>query len=218
MHTRTVIPKKFRPLLLLGVIAVFIGAVMLLTSSEQIAILPSPTPTPVDQRFEDFNGTCTTYGVAYEDPGDNPEDRVKVFGQPDQTDLYETVDFFGYAVDLHPKVAACLEAVQRDLVNQGTTYKVKEVGGYREDTQNRPYFFHQYGGAIDINPTTNPQCLGDLEEGREGVDARGRCDLDKPYDLPQEWIDTFARYGFYWGGNFDEGKDYMHFEWHGEKP
>jgi hypothetical protein len=214
------LPRNLRPIALLVAVCVIILGINSITSgSKKVSKTPTPAPTPIDQRFEDYNGTCTTYGVAYEDPGENAADRVKVFGPPDQTDTYETVDFFGIAVDLHPKVAACLEAVQRDLIHQETTYKVNEVGGYREEKADRPYFFHQYGGALDINPATNPQCLGDLsQDAREGVDARGRCDLAKPYDLPQEWIDTFARYGFYWGGNFSEGKDYMHFEWHGEKP
>jgi hypothetical protein len=174
-------------------------------------IVAAPTPDP---RFIQFHGDCQTYGVAYEDPDDSIEDREKVFGKAnDQNNLIE-VSFFNYAVTVHRKVAPCLLAVQRDLQDQQTTYVIKEVGGYREDRPDRLYWFHQYGAAIDINPAQNPQCL----KFRRGVDPAGRCTQDKPYDIPESWVETFERYGFYWGGNFDDTKDYMHFEWHGEKP
>ena len=210
-----------KPILVSGVIVIGVLLLEVITGgrgSAEIAKVAQPTPTPADPRFEAFKGDCTTYGIAYEDPGENAEDRVKVFGPPDTEANLTTVAFFDYAVTLHPKVAACLEAVERDLIDQGTTYRIKEIGSYREERADRPYFFHQYGGAIDINPRTNPQCLEDLDDGREGVGNTDRCGLDRPYDLPDEWIETFERYGFYWGGNFSEGKDYMHFEWHGEKP
>ena len=204
--------------IVIGLLVFLLVACNRLTGDSSPIALPTPTPTPADPRFEAYHGLCTTYGVAYEDPGENAEDRIKVFGQPGNLDLYRTVDFFGIAVQVHRKVANCLDAVIADLEAQGTTYQVREVGAYREERPDRPYFFHQYGGALDINPSTNPQCLADLNDGREGAGGSQRCDLAKPYDLPQEWIDTFARYGFYWGGNYSEGKDYMHFEWHGEKP
>lgn len=176
-------------------------------------IVPTSKPTP-DARWQQFHGECQTYGVAYADPRSREEDRVKVFGPPDTPENRTEVAFFDYIADVHKKVAPCLEAVQRDLLDQGTTYKVRQLGSYREERADRLYWFHQYGGAIDINPVQNPQCL----ESGEGLDVAGLCGNEKPYDMPEEWVETFERYGFYWGGNYRRTKDYMHFEWHGEAP
>lgn len=174
--------------------------------------LPAATPTPPDPRFELFKGTCTTYGPAYKGSAMDAEKRKKVFGRPDDPSNLVDISFFDYAVQVHKKVAPCLTAVERDLKAQDTSYVIEEIGAYRPEREDRPYWFHQYGGAVDINPSTNPQCL----ETRIGVDPLSRCAEDKPYDLPKEWVETFERYGFYWGGHFSRTKDYMHFEWHGE--
>lgn len=174
-------------------------------------IVPSPTPDP---SFEQFKGECKRYGLAYGDPSENVDDRIKEFGPANAQENFITIAFFDYAIVVHRKVAPCLLAVERDLRAQGTTYRVSEIGSYREEPrEDRQYWYHAYGAAIDINPDQNPQCL----EEREGVDREGRCASDKPYDLPDEWIKTFERYGFYWGGDYETNKDYMHFEWHGEK-
>lgn len=176
--------------------------------------LPSPRATPPDPRFEQFKGVCRSYGLAYRNPGFNPEDRIAVFGQPNTPANLVQTRFFGQSVTVHQKVAPCLEAVERDLRDEGTTYRVRKVSSYRAEREDRLYWYHPYGAAIDINPDTNPQCL----RNGSGVDPLKRCSLDKPYDIPREWVETFERYGFYWGGNFGTTPDYMHFEWHGEKP
>lgn len=186
-------------------------------AKETIPPITPPTPTPADPRFEQFKGACSQYKLAFKEPSENAADRVAVFGPADNPAHLASVDFFGYAVQVNRRVAPCLEAVVRDLTAQGTAYHVVEVGGYRKERADRPYWFHQYGGAVDINPATNPICTGDLGGSYEGVEEPGRCALDKPYDLPQAWVDTFERYGFYWGGNYERGKDYMHFEWYGGK-
>lgn len=213
------IPARFRPsLVLVGVVVGLFGLYSVTNSTASVADLPQSTPTPADPRFEEFKGECKTFGLAYEGAEDSAEDRVKVFGPANTKENIALVYFFGHEVLVHDKVAPCLEAVEHDLEAQGTTYQVKEIGGYREERADRPYWFHQYGGGVDINPATNPICTADLGGDYEGVPEPSRCKSERPYDLPDEWIKTFERYGFYWGGNFSEGKDYMHFEWHGEKP
>lgn len=202
--------RKRQPLKWLLIIPILIfGAYAVLAKESQVAI-PVPTPTPADPRFEQFKGECTTYGIKNTRIG-SAEDREKVFGTANDKASLVTVDFFNYAVQVHRKVAPCLEAVQRDLKNQGVAYEIHEIGGYRPEREDRPYWFHQYGAGIDINPPENPQCLDD----GEGVDPAHRCDTDSPYEIPKEWVETFRRYGFYWGGDYPEKKDYMHFEWRG---
>ena len=67
---------------------------------------------------------------------------------------------------------------------------------------------HSYGAAIDINPGDfdNDYFLG------AGNDLRNK---DNPYCIPDEVIDIFAKYGWYWGGDFSICVDSMHFQYLG---
>lgn len=67
---------------------------------------------------------------------------------------------------------------------------------------------HSYGAAIDINPGDfdNDYYLG------AGNDLR---DKSNPYCIPDEVIDIFAKYGWYWGGDFSICVDSMHFQYLG---
>ena len=67
---------------------------------------------------------------------------------------------------------------------------------------------HSYGAAIDINPGDfdNDYFLG------AGNDLR---DKSNPYCIPDEVIEIFAKYGWYWGGNFSICVDSMHFQYLG---
>lgn len=67
---------------------------------------------------------------------------------------------------------------------------------------------HSYGAAIDINPGDydNDYYLG------AGNDLR---DKSNPYCIPDEVIEIFAKYGWFWGGNFNICVDSMHFQYLG---
>lgn len=67
---------------------------------------------------------------------------------------------------------------------------------------------HSYGAAIDINPGDydNDYYLG------AGNDLR---DKNNPYCIPDEVIEIFAKYGWYWGGDFSICVDSMHFQYLG---
>lgn len=158
-----------------------------------------------------FSGDCRAKGLAYGSPSTSQADREAVFGKADGKSHIEEVTFFGKSVKVHEKVAACLRAVEKDLKAQETNYDVRVIGGLRWPPDDLGWF-HPYGAAIDINPDDNPHC-----GGIDPYDPKGLCGKDKPYDMPKSWVDTFKRYGFYWGGRFSS-PDYMHFEWHGEKP
>jgi hypothetical protein len=55
---------------------------------------------------------------------------------------------------------------------------------------------HSWGSAFDLNPSENP--MGD----------------GKPFDLPFEVVKVLGKFGFYWGGYFQNtGGDFMHFQW-----
>lgn len=69
---------------------------------------------------------------------------------------------------------------------------------------------HSLGKAVDINPVQNPV-----------IYPNGVIMPDKAKYLPQERgtltaghpvVQEFLKHGWHWGGNFDQPKDYHHFE------
>ncbi len=67
---------------------------------------------------------------------------------------------------------------------------------------------HSYGAAIDINPADNDN---DYFLGA-GNDLR---DKNNPYYIPEEVIQIFEKYGWFWGGDFSICVDSMHFQYLG---
>ena len=72
--------------------------------------------------------------------------------------------------------------------------------------------WHALGLAIDINPVYNPYILGQNIYPKEGIEY---IDRDKEFigkitnkDLAYK---VFTKYGWKWGGNFINSKDYQHF-------
>lgn len=76
---------------------------------------------------------------------------------------------------------------------------------------------HGMGAAIDINPLYNPYVK--MVNGKLSIEpAAGAPYIDRSRDFPMK-IDekdlaciTFAKYGFEWGGSWEDRKDYQHFE------
>jgi len=94
---------------------------------------------------------------------------------------------------------------QRDMSIVTSGYNCRPVGGTRIWSQ------HAYGTAIDVNPLQNP-----MIRGRSVDPAGGRRYLDRS----RFWIGmshgdgavrAFTANGFYWGGRWNNLKDYMHF-------
>ena len=72
---------------------------------------------------------------------------------------------------------------------------------------------HAFGQAIDVNPLQNPYIKGTKVRPATATDY-----VDRTKDFPHK-IDendfckqTFASYGFTWGGDWRYSKDYQHFE------
>ncbi len=77
---------------------------------------------------------------------------------------------------------------------------------------------HSYGMAIDINPRYNPY-LRQRSAGRTIVQPEGsETYLDREGDFPYKIVKgdlcyrLFRQHGFSWGGEWNRGKDYQHFE------
>lgn len=150
----------------------------------------------------DFSGECTAKGrPAFGLPNSNVADREKVFGKANSPAAQKPVKFMGKSFQAHEKVVPCLEAVEKELkANGDDDYEIRLIGAYNPRPGEPLYFFHMYGAAIDINWDTNLFCA---------------CETR---DIPDSWVKAFEKYGFFWGGNYRTKKDWMHFEWHGEKP
>lgn len=162
----------------------------------------------------DFSGNCPAVGLAYiAQPGESG--LTKQFGKPGPAGAgkhLKTVSLLGGSVQVHEKIAACVEAVEKERKAVGLNYPIKSgIGAYRyPDGQMGHDSYHEYGAAIDINPETNPYCNGGTVVGNPAY-------CNNP-EMPQELVKIFRKYGFYWGGDYNSLKDWMHFEWHGEKP
>lgn len=177
----------------------------------------SPEPSGADDcSGTPVTGECKSTRLAYTTPYGEPE-LTKVFGPPGESGAggrQKTVTLLGGSVQVHEKVAPCLESVEKARKAKGINYEQSPakggIGGYRAtDGQIGNDSYHVYGAAIDINSETNPYCNGGSVVGNPDY-------CDNP-EIPMELVKIFKDHGFYWGGDYNSLKDYMHFEWHGEK-
>jgi hypothetical protein len=80
---------------------------------------------------------------------------------------------------------------------------------YRNATGRATLSNHAYGRAIDLNPFTNPYVKGDLmlpPGSRRDPTLPGALTADHPVTK------AFLARGWSWGGNWEDPKDYQHFE------
>lgn len=71
------------------------------------------------------------------------------------------------------------------------------------------YSYHNYGLALDIVLLVDKDGNGTYES------ASWQTDVDFDGDGKKDWLEVvaiFKNYGFYWGGDFKNFKDYPHFE------
>ena len=115
-----------------------------------------------------------------------------------------TVNFQGHDVSIHQRIQPYIEAVNREITDAKTGYSFDDVQTYnwRLSRGGGTQSMHSYGIAIDINPGSNPY----VPFYRGG---------DFQTDIPRPVIDIFKKYGFFWGGDWDNPKDPMHFVFYG---
>lgn len=94
------------------------------------------------------------------------------------------------------------------IVNNTSGFNTRKIMGTEEMSR------HSYGMAIDINPLYNPYVVSDAEvypaTARQFVDRDGNFDMK--IDESDLCYKLFIEHGFTWGGNWENIKDYMHFE------
>lgn len=118
-------------------------------------------------------------------------------------------------ITVHAKLAASVRCIFSDIYqldmqfpfNYLKGYMYRKVGGSGL-VNSKLMSAHSFGTAIDINywDDDNDYYLG------KGNDLRNR---DNPYCIPDEVIEIFANYGWFWGGDFDICADTMHFQYIG---
>jgi hypothetical protein len=130
----------------------------------------------------------------------------------------KATSFFGLSVVLHERVIpalACVERqLQRDCADSG--YRPSNLSGLRKKNTyvDGEISNHVYGIAIDIDPLKNP-CCKCLEPWSSSERCRGRKTVWERMAMPECWVKTFERFGFYWLGH-DLLEDTMHFEFLGD--
>lgn len=67
---------------------------------------------------------------------------------------------------------------------------------------------HSYGRAIDLNPVQNPY----TQRGGAVVPSGARYDPTQPGTVTADIASLFKSYGWQWGGDWQERKDWQHFE------
>lgn len=108
---------------------------------------------------------------------------------------------------VHKKLVEVWKQVFTELTNMkfpieaGSTY----CYSYRSKTSSSNLSSHAYGSTIDINPSQNPYISSSKQVGsayKPGVD---------PKSVTPAVVSIFKKYGFKWGGDWKNTKDYMHF-------
>lgn len=121
------------------------------------------------------------------------------WGPPCPKDRIVTFRAGGISLTAHEDAAPLFAAFITEVVERGYMLdKVADDWGYncRRIRGSDSWSWHAWGLAIDLNATNNP--MGP----------------DLVTDMPP-WIDEVAaKYGLFWGGNFNRRKDAMHFEVH----
>lgn len=83
---------------------------------------------------------------------------------------------------------------------------------YRQVTGSKKLSWHSFGAAIDVNPVQNPYLNGSRVSPPEGRNYLKRKDkLPHMIDHSDYCYKVFRAYGWKWGGDFPNDKDYQHF-------
>jgi hypothetical protein len=126
------------------------------------------------------------------------------------TSQLTTISFMNKEVQVHEKVKNAFVCAQQDILkcDAGRNYPFSTILAFdwRPMVTQDTLSYHSFGIAMDINPKQNPMC--------PGFDPDGICEYDGQLitNLPPCVRDAFKRYGFRWGGDWNEIKDAMHFE------
>ena len=107
---------------------------------------------------------------------------------------------------IHKKLVNPVKSAFNDMYNIGFKVRKADTGSYnwRRMTTLPLQSHHSYGCVIDINWKANP--LVTLSQiGKSAYNPS-----TNPYSINQKVVNIWKKYGFSWGGDWTEKKDYMH--------
>lgn len=102
-----------------------------------------------------------------------------------------------------------------EIYNSPEKFPIKDVGGYSfRQTAFGSVSQHSYGTCIDINFDENYYCY----PSGEAIVGSFWKPYESPYSIPKDGsvVKTFSKYGWTWGGNWKNLRDYMHFSYLGK--
>lgn len=102
-----------------------------------------------------------------------------------------------------------------EIYSSPEKFPIKDVGAYSwRQTAFGSVSQHSYGTCVDINFDENYYCY---PSGQAIVGSFWKP-YENPYSIPADGsvVKTFSKYGWTWGGNWTNLKDYMHFSYLGK--
>lgn len=137
---------------------------------------------------------------------------VKVWNYIDDNDRSKGKYTISKDIEVNKKISAEVKQIFDEIYNLPEQFPIKDVGGFRDSD---PCINHPAGAAIDINPDENYF----IQLGKDGTVKQqvGKyySPYKDPYSITPEVVKVFQKYGWDWGGNFPNSKDYMHFSYLG---
>jgi len=115
-----------------------------------------------------------------------------------------------HRITVHKKLAGDVEKIFEEIFNIGFLIS-SDTCGYnwrlvRGSSTARSH--HSYGTAIDVNPANNPMTTN------QSV-INNWYASNNQYKVTPKVVEIFAKYGWSWGGNWNNLKDFMHFTYLG---
>lgn len=137
---------------------------------------------------------------------------VKVWDYIDNNDRSKGKHTVSKDIQVNKKISAEVKQIFDEIYNLPEQFTIKDVGGFRDKD---PCINHPAGAAIDINPDENYF----IQLAKDGTVKQqvGKYynPYKDPYSITPEVVKVFEKYGWDWGGNFPNSKDYMHFSYLG---
>lgn len=137
---------------------------------------------------------------------------VKVWDFIDNKDRSKGKHTVSKDIQVNKKISGEVKQIFDEIYSLPEQFPIKDVGGFRD----KDYCInHPAGAAIDINPDENYF----IQLGKDGTVKQQVGKYynpgNDPYSITPEVVKVFQKYGWDWGGNFPNSKDYMHFSYLG---
>jgi hypothetical protein len=130
---------------------------------------------------------------------------VNIVLEEDVYEIFALIEHLKFPVEkVIPVVAYSWDDHKSMAANNSSSFNFRVIEGTTKLSM------HSLGKAVDINPVQNPVIYPDgviAPQGAKYVPTNaGTFNTENPV------VQEFIKRGWHWGGNFDQPKDYHHFE------